>query len=1061
MTDFSELNKRLAYIDIFKFVITNDEDQLVANQISATKEANATASNKKVHKIECLDLADHLKSKKIVEASDSKPWASLQQILFERLMIEDYTNYNKKYIDIPHNESIYPSVNFVSTNPEFKSNDSSLIRYLYGCYYRCEQLASQIDNQNKDAIKRICTESRDLILNQACLYLTEPDIFPDRDKRIVDSQQAPLLLNLVIYLHSSNEPSHIETIRKFVSAIGELCKSMGDTGLEAIVGPTYAKLARRFVSIELTDPQMAQLFEITRLFLNQPDIAAKFLDKNSLKIDSSVAYQNTLLGYMLSISHLPRTSKVQATYFKDTIASGVHDQKGLEDMIAMSTEMVCKELHDVFHALLKMPQTRTLILSWMGRCLHTFKDRRKLWNNQVLLQTTTLSVNDGFLMNFLAVLLHLSEPFTRVHSVESTTNDRIVIVDKKLLRVDPRYCRLSKSTHANSQAHFLGLAEETFLINNERSPSDSDTTASPEPAQPSFITECFYGTHQALTYGFRSVNERFSRLTQTINDLNHALNDAMTRPLPSNMINDPIAMLKQKFNECMSHFLNLKAALIVPKRIASQMHFCIATAAYLNHLAACASFEEAIDAKEFKVITLDRLRSNKIHKACLEFMPEMLIENILDFFIFLKHFSKTTLANFSNLLEPIMTLIVVYMGNSSLIQNPHLRARFAEILECLMPQPSITPRGFSGCPELFENHPLCEELATSLVHVFVSIEMTGESVQFEQKFSYRRPMYVVLEYLWSVSVHKKTLIKLAADAERDIESARPPLFLRFINLLMNDAIFLLDEALNYMNQLRDAEQRKKSVEWQNLNPQQRHQAEANYEHIGRLARFHNVLSMSTIGTLAWLTSEITTIFSHSTLVDRIANMLNYFLEHLVGPKKGKFNVNDKMDYEFRPKEILEKICQIYINLGRTGNNKKYKVFCSAVSSDGRSYSESLLPKATDILYRTGMSQLATEFEELSMNVERIAVQNKLDEIPIEDIPDTFLDPIMSTLMTDPVMLPSSKIILDRSTIARHLLSDQTDPFNRSPLSMEEVLPQTDLKNQIETFIRDRRNASSP
>ena len=36
-----------------------------------------------------------------------------------------------------------------------------------------------------------------------------------------------------------------------------------------------------------------------------------------------------------------------------------------------------------------------------------------------------------------------------------------------------------------------------------------------------------------------------------------------------------------------------------------------------------------------------------------------------------------------------------------------------------------------------------------------------------------------------------------------MESASPPIFLRFINLLMNDAVFLLDEALSYMTQLRD------------------------------------------------------------------------------------------------------------------------------------------------------------------------------------------------------------------------------------------------------------------
>jgi len=40
------------------------------------------------------------------------------------------------------------------------------------------------------------------------------------------------------------------------------------------------------------------------------------------------------------------------------------------------------------------------------------------------------------------------------------------------------------------------------------------------------------------------------------------------------------------------------------------------------------------------------------------------------------------------------------------------------------------------------------------------------------------------------------LQKLAVEAEVNIENTDPPLFLRFINLLVNDAIFLLDEALD-------------------------------------------------------------------------------------------------------------------------------------------------------------------------------------------------------------------------------------------------------------------------
>lgn len=1016
--------KNSILIDVFRFTIKKDE-VLDTETLSDT------------NKILCLDLSSYLAEKKIVD-DDKNPWDKLQQILFERLMIEDYSSFKLVTLNIKSK----------NTCTDFNPGDSQILRYLYGCYYRLQE--QQISSELKNSLS-------DTIINQVTLYLTEPEVFPDRDKRCKNNQQAPLLLNLVCHFYT-RQGSHIDVIQKFVNAIGD-SKSVGDAGYEAIIAPTYARLSQKFVTMTIDDPSLQEWFNISRVFMQQPDIAKKIFEKNVLKKDNSISYQSTLLGFMLSTSHLPRTTNIETTFFKN-MRFGDSDHKFTETQLGIKLQLVGQELHKTFHALLKLPQTRNMFLNWIGRCLNTFKDRKKLWSNQVLMATTTISVNDGFLLNFLAVMLLLSEPFAGPYNLDSIINNSHKI-DKRMLKVDPRYCKWSKMNHENCTVHFLGLSEETFLIKlAEQNHSNNQN----EDIQPNFISECFFGTHQAFTYGFRSVYERFFKLAQTITELQQTYASAVAQGPPSSTMSgqDPLEMIKQRADAAMTQFYNLKAALMVPSRITMQLHFCIATAAYLNHLVACQSYNEAINSKDFKTITLEMLRDKKLSRACLEYIPEMLIENVLDFFLFLKNFNEQALAQAIGTLEPLMTLIITFMGNSSLMQNPHLRARFAEILECLMPHQSPHPHhavSFMGCAELFEIHPLIEQLAPSLVNVFVSIEMTGEGVQFEQKFSYRRPMYVVLEYLWGRPFHRQMIIQLAVEAERDIESARPPLFLRFINLLMNDAIFLLDEALGYMNQLREAERRKKSEEWLKLSPQQRAQAESTYAHIGRLARFHNVLSMSTIGTLTWLTGEIKTIFCHATLVDRIANMLNYFLEHLVGPKKGKFNVTDKNDYEFRPREILEKICQIYINLGQSNSNKKYREFCTAVSSDGRSYSENLLPQATDILFRTGMSSLGTEFEKLSQLVHKIAVRNQMDEISTDDIPEPFLDPIMSTLMADPVLLPSSRMVVDRSTIARHLLSDQTDPFNRSPLSMEDIIPEIDLKKQIEAFLKEKRQAS--
>jgi Ubiquitin fusion degradation protein 2 len=78
---------------------------------------------------------------------------------------------------------------------------------------------------------------------------------------------------------------------------------------------------------------------------------------------------------------------------------------------------------------------------------------------------------------------------------------------------------------------------------------------------------------------------------------------------------------------------------------------------------------------------------------------------------------------------------------------------------------------------------------------------------------------------------------LAAEAEANMEAVTPPLFLRFVNLLMNDAVFLLDEALSNMAQLRQMQTAREAGEWQQLTSHEHEQNEGYMEHIGMITRF--------------------------------------------------------------------------------------------------------------------------------------------------------------------------------------------------------------------------------
>ena len=72
------------------------------------------------------------------------------------------------------------------------------------------------------------------------------------------------------------------------------------------------------------------------------------------------------------------------------------------------------------------------------------------------------------------------------------------------------------------------------------------------------------------------------------------------------------------------------------------------------------------------------------------------------------------------------------------------------------------------------------------------------------------------------------------------------------------------------------------------------------------------------------------------------------------------------------------------------------------------------------------------------------------EIEEEEAPDEFYDAIMSTIMENPVILPSNNIV-DKTTILQHLKNSNTDPFTRQELLEEDLVYHTELKERIDKW----------
>lgn len=275
-----------------------------------------------------------------------------------------------------------------------------------------------------------------------------------------------------------------------------------------------------------------------------------------------------------------------------------------------------------------------------------------------------------------------------------------------------------------------------------------------------------------------------------------------------------------------------------------------------------------------------------------------------------------------------------------------------------------------------------------------------------------------------------------------------------MNLLLNDATFLLDESLSKFPKIHDLQEALRRAEESpdSLTEEEKKAKQEELSTAEDQAKSYMQLGNETVATMKLFTNALSEAFTMPEIVQRLADMLDYNLETLAGPKSRNLKVDKPEKYYFNPRTLLSEFVDVYLNLAAQPR------FIEAVAKDGRSYKPSTFDNASHILQRFSLKSAAelVAWENLK---EKFRKAKELDDQAEEDlgeIPDEFLDPLMASLMEDPVILPMSRQTVDRSTISQHLLSDQTDPFNRQPMRIEDVVPNIELKEQINAWKEERK-----
>ncbi|KAJ4815398.1 Ubiquitin conjugation factor E4 A [Rhynchospora pubera] len=933
-------------------------------------------------------------------------------------------------------------------------------RYLLSCYSRCldelKKISSMRDPAVRSRIDKSVRNLRKLILSYLRIHVGNPDLFSPG----LPAQPAADLLALIFSEVSGpvdgfSGDSLVGNLTAPPGFLEEFFKDADEDSLEPVMLGLYEKLKQ---SVERTSAlgNFQQPLRALRLLVGYPNCAKALVnhprwipnDKIMFMGDGRVFEICSIMGAFLHVSAIPdklftSNPDVGQQCFSESSSRRPADLLSSFTTIKTVVNILYDGLGDVFLTLLKNVEIREKVLEYVAEAI-----KRNHARSGIQVDSRSCA-SSGMFVNLSAIMLKLCEPFLDGSQTKREKIDPSYILYNN--RFDIRQLTAVNASSEQISAWIESAnnenTEDTASLDNRRMESEEASSSGSSNADApllsqgktlikkdkySFICECFFMTARVLNLGLIKALSDFKQIAKALANMEDDLEAlrGMRGQGASPQIEQDIQRLEKEIEMVSQERLCIEAQILRDgdflQRALSFYRLVIVWA--VDQVGGCKMPLPSSCPREFA------------------FIPEHFFDDAMDLLILTSRIPRA-LEAFA--LDDFLNFIIMFMASPSYIKNPYLRAKMVEVLNCWIPHRS----GFSATASLFEGHQLSlDYLVKNLLKLYVDIGFSSSNTQFFDRFNIRHNIAELLEYLWEVPSHKNALRQIAKEEEKGV-------YLNFLNFLINDSIYLLDESLNKILELKQIEaEMANTAEWERRPVQEREERTRTFHSSENIARYEMKLANEDVGMLSFTAEQIPAPFLLPEMVDRVASMLNYFLFQLAGPQRKSLTVKDPEKYEFRPKQLLKQIAEIYVHIAR---GDKEGVFAEAISKDGRSYNEQLFATAVNILWKIGAdARVIEEFIQLGAKAKAAASQAMDTEAALGEIPDEFLDPIQYTLMKDPVILPSSKVSVDRAVIQRHLLSDNTDPFNRSHLTQDMLIPNTELKLRIEEFLRTHKVQSS-
>ncbi|TGZ80428.1 hypothetical protein EX30DRAFT_396422 [Ascodesmis nigricans] len=863
---------------------------------------------------------------------------------------------------------------------------------LIGAWKRSMKLQRETPSGRLNEKKiHILKEARRMAINYALYCVTMPDMF--------DGHQPPVdLAQRLVADMTDDKGLPQEVLIEFVNRFDE------EPDLIGKFKTAFVTLSVQLSQMNMTDNykayvhalgRIAHIKALAEMYVNMPHFLHAGEPQN-LELF-------TLLGPYFRIS--PTQPPVYQTYFANAKAKPPVSIREAQHALRMSARTLQNDLFQIVTQLCKTSEgVRGRVLDFFATVINANKKRAAM---QVDYKKVA---SDGFMLNISAVLGKLCEPF-----MDSSFS--------KISRIEVEYFRRSPR---------LDIKEDTKL-NADNQSSDEFYSHTLE-GKNNFITEVFFLTAAAHHFGLNAAENNHDRLLRDIPELERHLQlieaeRVKYQNTPQGLILDRnIAKIKARLDDGYSLRFALESIIIDPLLSASTLLFMRYQMVWLLRL---------VDPTHNYPTSMVSLPLPLPSSQEFNNLPEYFIEDVGQLLSFVGHYTHEALI--PTQLTDLLVFAVTFLRSSAYIKKANVKSKLVEIIYLGIYNGS---RGY--LTEKIHSHSfVLQHLMHALMNFYIEIE-----AHYYEKFTVRYHISKIIQQIWSNTTYRE---RLEQESDHNVD-----FFVSFVNMLLNDVTYVLDNALTALAEIhklqKELEAPDASARFDSNELEAKEKALRKAE---KDAQSYMQLGNETVAMLNLFTSAISDAFVQPEIVGRLAGMLDFNLEALVGDRCSNLRVRNPDKYHFNPRALLGEIVTVYLNL------RVKEPFIQAIARDGRSYRPRVFENVVDRLTKHQLKS-KEDIEAMKKLAEDVAEAKRIEdegELELGEIPGEFCDPLLATLMTDPVILPTSGVTVDRQTIKSILLSDAKDPFNRSPLKIEEVLPDTEMKTKIDAWIAERRAAA--